>query len=497
MTEILSSAQMRAIEAALIESGTATGLDLMERAGQGVVDSIRAHWPDAPLRAVILCGPGNNGGDGYVVARMLTELGWKVRLWAPIAPTTPDAIANAQRWAARGRTEPELDPACLSGSIVIDALFGTGLTRPVGAQFWKALDIAQQAGAPIVAVDILTGLCADTGQIRAEGAYLARGADLTVTFQAAKLGHMLLPGGAMSGALRIVDIGLDGPLADLRRGSSVAQAVQPPGAAQLAKRSGHKFDYGHALVLSGGVGRGGAARLAARGALRIGAGLVTLCCPPAALIENAARLDAVMLHPLRDAAALMRVLEDRRVSALCLGPGLGLGAREQALVAAALQSRRPTVLDADALTLIAQDRGLRALVHDDCVLTPHAGEFARLWPDFASAPFAKLDSTLRAAHEIGAVVLFKGADTVIARPDGFPRIHAALREREVPWLATAGAGDVLAGLITGLLARGISPFEAASSGTWLHAAAARLFGPGLVADDLPDMVPDVLKRLGV
>ncbi len=499
MTEILSSAQMRAIEAAQIESGAVSGLELMERAGRGVVDSLRAHWPDSPLRAVILCGPGNNGGDGYVVARMLTELGWKVRLWAPVAPTTPDAVVNAQRWAALGRTEAELDPACLSGSLVVDALFGTGLTRPVGARFWKALELAEQAKAPIVAIDILSGICADTGHIRSEGGYLSRGADLTVTFQAAKLGHVLLPGGAVTGALRIVDIGLEGPLGDLGRGPSaahVAHAVAPPPVAQLAKQSGHKFDYGHALVLSGGVGRGGAARLAARAALRIGAGLVTVCCPPAALIENAARLDAVMLRRVADAGALVRALDDPRVTALCLGPGLGLGARESALVAAALHSKRPIVLDADALTLIAHDRGLRALVHEACVLTPHAGEFARLWPELGHASLSKLDATLRAADDIGGVVLFKGADTVIARPDGFPQIHAALRERAVPWLATAGAGDVLAGLITGLLARGIPPSEAASIATWLHAEAAGLFGPGVVADDLPDMVPDVLRRLG-
>jgi len=498
MTEILSSAQMRAIEAAEIESGDTTGLALMELAGQGVVEAICTRWP-APAKAVVFCGPGNNGGDGYVIACKLAEKGWQVLVWAPVAPVTPDAVANAQRWGALGQVVQHLDPACLSGAIVVDALFGTGLTRPVAEKFWSALAQAQQAGAKLVAVDILSGICADSGQIRADGAYLSRGADVTVTFQAPKLGHMLMPGAAMTGALVVVDIGLKARLAQLRMGvaaEQVTQTVAPPDLALLNKGAGHKYSYGHALVLSGGVGRGGAARLAARAALRVGAGLVTLCCPPAAVIENAARLEAVMLRALVDEVALTHALADPRVSALCLGPGLGLGPREYGLVAAALRSKRPVVLDADALSLIAQNSDLRALVHADCVLTPHAGEFARLWPDLGTSEISKLQATCRAAQDIGAVVLFKGADTVIAGPEGFPEIHAALRDRAAPWLATAGTGDVLAGLITGLLARGIPPHIAASTGAWLHVEAARQFGAGLIAEDLTEQLPQVLRRLG-
>ncbi|MFU8898192.1 MAG: NAD(P)H-hydrate dehydratase [Roseinatronobacter sp.] len=498
MTEILSSAQMRAIEAAQIESGDTTGLALMELAGQGVVDAICARWP-APAKAVVFCGPGNNGGDGYVIARKLAEMGWQVLVWAPVAPATPDAVANAQRWGVLGQVVKHLDPACLPGCVAVDALFGTGLTRPVAEKFWSALAQAQQAGAKLVAVDILSGICADSGQIRADGAYSVQAADLTVTFQAPKLGHMLLPGGAMTGALVVVDIGLKGRIAELRAGASaeqVTQTVSPPDLALLTKGAGHKYSYGHALVLSGGVGRGGAARLAARAALRVGAGLVTLCCPPAALIENAARLDAIMLRPVADEVALTNALTDPRITALCLGPGLGLGRRECGLVAAALRSKRPIVLDADALSLIAQNPDLRALVHADCVLTPHAGEFARLWPDLGTSEHSKLKATCRAAQDIGAVVLFKGADTVIAGPDGFPEIHAALRDRAAPWLATAGTGDVLAGLITGLLARGIPPRTSARTGAWLHVEAARQFGAGLLAEDLPEQLPQVLRRLG-
>jgi ADP-dependent NAD(P)H-hydrate dehydratase / NAD(P)H-hydrate epimerase len=498
MTEILSSAQMRAVEAAGIESGAVSGLELMERAGAGVVAAISAHWPDAPRRAAVLCGPGNNGGDGYVIARLLAQQGWQVALAAPMPPATPDAQANAAAWAAIGPVQAVFDDHHLAGAIFVDALFGTGLARPLAPSFWQPLAQAQACGARIVAVDILSGLCADSGRVLAEGAYLPRGADLTVTFQTPKLGHMLMPAGGMSGLLECVDIGLGAQLAAL-----IAQDLRPayrvgaPSAALLGKGQGHKFDHGHAFIPSGGVGRGGAARLAARAALRIGAGLVTLGCPPAAVIENAARLDAIMLRPVKDAAALAGVLADARVNALCLGPGLGLGAREGALVAAALASKRALVLDADALSLIAQSAGLRSALHRGCVLTPHAGEFARLWPDLAQSGLSKPDATRRAAKECGAHVLFKGADTVIASPEGQVAVHSSLQGRSVPWLATAGAGDVLAGFIAGLLARGVAPFQAAKMAVWLHVDCALAHGPGLIAEDLPEALPDVLRALGV
>lgn len=275
-------------------------------------------------------------------------------------------------------------------------------------------------------------------------------------------------------------------------------------AVRAALRKGaqaHKYSHGHALILSGGPGRGGAARLAARGALRIGAGLVTVGCPPAALIENAARLDAVMLCPVADALALTQRLDDPRLTALCLGPGLGLRRREAGLVASALAARRATVLDADALTLIAQDAGLFAALHPHCLLTPHAGEFARLFPDLApqldQGNKARLDAAQAAAMRAGCTILLKGPVTVIAAPDGQFVIHDATGDRAAPWLATAGSGDVLAGVITGLLARGFAPLSAAQTGAILHAEAARAFGPGLIAEDLPDMLPRVLQHLGI
>lgn len=270
--------------------------------------------------------------------------------------------------------------------------------------------------------------------------------------------------------------------------------------------SAHKYTHGHALILSGGVGKGGAARLAARGALRIGAGVVTVACPPAALIENAAQLDAVMVRSVKDGDALAEVLADERINALCLGPGLGLGSREVALVGQALTVRRSVVLDADALTLLAKDAGLFGMLHDGCVLTPHGGEFARLFPDLAeklNAPaskgpaYSKVDATRDAAARAGCVVLFKGPDTVIAAPDGRCSINSAHYERAVPWLATAGTGDVLAGFITGLLARGFEPMQAAQTGAWLHVECARKFGPGLISEDLSEQLPAVFRDLGM
>nr|WP_277818378.1 NAD(P)H-hydrate dehydratase [Gemmobacter straminiformis] len=496
----MTSAQMRGIEAAAMASGRVTGLELMERAGRGVVEAILAHWPELGAghgKAIVLCGPGNNGGDGYVIARLLRARGWEVALHALAPAATADAATMAQEWGGPAAGFEALEWEALRGAaVVVDAVFGTGLTRQVAPGVWGALAMAQEAGARLVAVDILSGLDADSGAVRAEGGYLDHPAALTVTFQAAKLGHHLGAGGSLTGPLVVVDIGLDRELAALDGAVEAAEVS----AERLKKVEGHKYSHGHALVLAGGVGRGGAARLAARAALRVGAGLVTLGCEAGAVAENAGRLDAVMLREVAGAEALAAVLQDARISALVAGPGLGLGAREAGLVAAALGgAHRPAVvLDADALTLVAQDATLFALLHDRCVLTPHEGEFARLFPDLAPRlGRGKVEVLRGAAKRAGCVVLLKGADTVIAAADGRCVVHAALRERAAPWLATAGSGDVLAGIICGLVARGWSGFAAAEAAAFLHVEAAREFGPGLIAEDLPEMLPAVFRRLGV
>lgn len=509
MTELLTAAEMRAAEQAAFQSGQATGLELMERAGAGVVDAVLSRWPELTegrRSAVLLCGPGNNGGDGYVIARLLHGAGWDLRVLALGDPAKlpPDARANHDRWIASGVVEPL--SVALGGfgdkgpDLVVDALFGTGLTRKLDWAVEQPLsDIAHWrerhhafAATRVVAVDIPSGLGSDDGADR--GARLA--ADLTVTFHRAKTGHYLGEGPRICGALEIVDIGLTGE-------TPTAAGLMAPGRlAPLRKvAGGYKYDYGHLLVLCGGPARGGAARLAARAALRIGAGLVTLCPPDAALAENAGKLDAIMLRRVDGARDLSRLLEDDRLNALCLGPGLGV-VRAGALAEVALETKRAAVLDADALTALAADAGLFGKLHEGCVLTPHWGEFRRLFPKIAGrmaedAVVSALDAVREAARTAGCAVLLKGTATVIAAPDGRALVSAAAYGREAPWLATAGTGDVLAGITAGLLARGAPPLAAAGSAAWLHVEAARRFGPGLIAEDLAEQLPGVLRDLGV
>jgi hydroxyethylthiazole kinase-like uncharacterized protein yjeF len=521
MTELLTAAQMRAIEQAAIASGEVTGLELMERAGRGVVEAILAWRPElaaTACRAVVLCGPGNNGGDGFVAARLLKQRGWEVEvyLYGDEAKLPPDAAENARRWRETGEVKRWDDDGVGNAldsrahDIVVDALFGTGVSRAMPDDMnrtWREVvaNVFADERPRFVAVDFPSGICSDSGA-NLEGALPA---NLTVTFHTPKIGHLLtdsrkLDGGPIwCGSLKVIDIGLKH-----RADAGFVRLAVSPGSSMGKRFAGeHKYAHGHALILAGGVGNGGAARLAARGALRIGAGLVTLGPPPAAIIENAAQLNAIMLRPVADADELAEILTDERVNALCLGPGLGVGARTLGLAAAALASKRSTVLDADALTSFAEDPPkLFALTHERCVLTPHMGEFARLFPDLAaklSEPatrgpaYSKLDAAREAAARAGCVVLLKGPDTVIADSQGRAAINSAHYERAAPWLATAGSGDVLAGMIAGLLARGLAPMVAAESAAWLHVEAARKFGPGLIAEDLPEMIPAVFRDLGL
>lgn len=556
MSELLTAAQMRAIESAAIESGDVTGLELMERAGQGVVDAIFEEWPElneADRRAVVLCGPGNNGGDGFVVARLLKELGWTVEvfLYGDAEKLPPDAKTNFNRWEGEvGTFEAYTAKENWSCDLLIDALFGTGLKRglrPLANLFWNmedmvdchSVEFGSKAGRPaIVAVDIPSGICSDSGREfphDLEHERFSAAAHLTVSFHRAKLGHYLCDGPAASGRLAVKSIGLEVAHRDLalarqktgKGGSLEAYAVEPLSEESLWKyvrRSVcrlvdglhpnwlektsdlHKYAHGHALVLTGGAGKTGAARLAARGALRVGAGLVTLGVPGSAQMEVASQITALMLKRVDNAGDLDEVLQDRRINALCLGPGLGLD-RARALVPVAVRAERTpyVVLDADALTAFAEaPEDLFAILHNGCVLTPHGGEFARLFPDIAEKlnatpttgpAYSKVDATREAAKRAGCTVLFKGPDTVIAAPDGRCCVNAAAYERAAPWLATAGSGDVLAGFITGLLARGFSPMQAAETAAWLHVECARQFGPGLIAEDLPDQLPAVFRAL--
>lgn len=496
MDEVITPAQMRAIERRALESGAVTGRALMERAGAAVAGVIRARWPSGG-RAVVLCGPGNNGGDGYVVARLLAEAGWRVQVlaWGDAGRLSPEAATCRAAFTGRIAAAEGAGARAFAGAtLVVDALFGLGLARALPAGVADLLRLASDC--PIVAVDILSGLDAGTGRMLGGGEGLA--AALTVTFECPKIGHLTAEGLWRSGALEVVPLGLQVEVAQVCAEGPPVRRVVAPGAAALAqidKRAGaHKYHHGHALVVAGGPGKGGAARLAARAAQRLGTGLVTLACPAAALSENAARPDAILLSVDETGA-----LAEGRLSALVLGPGLGLDARAHAWVAAALRDGRPCVLDADALTQIARDPALRGRLHARCVLTPHGGEFARLCPQLAAAlttaTLSRVEAARRAAAELGAVVVLKGADTLIAEPSGAIAVHAAGPDRAAPWLATAGAGDVLAGMIGGLLARGLAPGIAAELAVWLHVESAHEIGPGLIADDLPDALPRVLARL--
>ena len=541
MIELQTAVQMRAIEQAAIDSGEVTGLELMERAGTGVVETIYEEWPELDLvrrglppldspgylnhkevkrRAVVLCGPGSNGGDGFVVARLLKARGWEVEvfLYGDAEKLPPDARRNYERWLELGKVAnfddaPDSIERC--PDLVVDAVFGTGLSRVLDRELVAVLSRFSQQF--VVSLDIPSGIDADSGKLLVENGNLTEifSPALVATFHRAKPGHYLNNQNE-SDVLRIVDIGLPtiafGRVSILDRSKLKIETLK--GVIRLnqhvnpAKHGGdHKYTHGHSLILAGPSGKGGAARLAARGALRIGAGLVTVGCPPAALQENASQLNAIMVRMIGEAGGMTEVLKDNRFSSLCLGPGLGLNKATEEMVKIALESGRNCVLDADALSIFENNEdALFSMLHENVVLTPHGGEFKRLFPDIAAKleamptkgpAYSKVDATRDAAARAGCTVLFKGPDTVIADHTGRCSINSAHYERATPWLATAGSGDVLAGFIAGLLARGFAPMYAAETAAWLHVECALSFGPGLIAEDLPEELPKVFRKQGL
>lgn len=482
-TELFRIAEMARADAATIAAGT-PGIELMENAGAAVAEAILARF--VPVPTVVLCGPGNNGGDGFVVARRLRLAGWPVSLalLGSRERLRGDAAEAARRWTGATLS---LGPAVLDGAgLVVDALFGAGLSRPLEGAAREVIEAVQKRGLSVVAVDIPSGVDGDRGEVLGAAAP----ARLTVTFHRAKPGHLLLPGRSYVGELVIADIGIP---AEISASLGIRLWINRPPLwrAHLPRRTAasHKYRHGHALVLGGGMSTSGASRLAARAALRAGAGLVTVLCPESALGVYAAQLTTVMVAPFADHAGFVRQLDDPRRNAILLGPGAGIGGGLRRKVLAALGSNKGCVLDADALTSFA-DRPdeLFAAIAGPCVLTPHEGEFRRLF----DLEGDKLSRAQAAARRSGAVVLLKGADTVIAAPDG----RAAIEADAPPALATAGSGDVLAGIALGLLAQGMPAFEAAAAAVWLHGAAARRLGPGLIAEDLTEALPKVVAILG-
>ncbi|MEQ8449929.1 MAG: NAD(P)H-hydrate dehydratase [Nitratireductor sp.] len=491
---LLTTDEMYAADKAAIDGGVA-GIDLMEAAGAAIVEEIAQAFQPGPV--AVLCGPGNNGGDGFVAARLLAERGWSVRLGllGERAALKGDAAEAAARWS--GEVAP-LSPAVLEGAaLVVDALFGAGLNRaPEGA----ARETLQAIGdRPVVAVDTPSGVAGDSGadlaEIAGDGAQTPA-ATLTVTFFRAKPGHYLLPGRLRRGRLAVRDIGIPETVLDaLRPASALNDPALWRGGFPTPQPGQHKYSRGH-LLAGGGPEMLGAARLAVRGAQRAGAGMVSLAVPHQAAPLYRVSLDSAVIRGYRDTKTFADMLVELRPAAALIGPGLGAGtlaAREKTL--AVLRSGLPAVLDADALSLF--EDALDLLIDSrrgPTVLTPHEGEFRRLFPDLAAGADdagSKLERARQAARRSGCVILLKGYDTVIAAPDG----RAVINANAPASLATAGAGDVLAGIAAGLACQGMPVFEAAAAACWLHGAAAQAAGPGLVAEDLPDRLPAALGDL--
>lgn len=487
MSEILTVDQMYAADRWAIARGT-SGITLMEAAGKACADAIMQRF--GRCQVAVLCGPGNNGGDGFVVARLLRQAGWGVSIFlmgergalkgdaghvahkwnGPVYSLTPDAIENAE--------------------LIVDALFGAGLSKDLEGTPKALAEAATERNTPVMSVDVPSGVDGDTGSIR--GA--AFRAALTVTFFRKKPAHLLLPGRSHCGEVIVADIGIeDGALDELdiqfQENDLSAWRSDFPTLAN----EGHKYSRGHAVSVSGGPSATGAARMGARAALRIGAGLVTVASPPNALQVNAMHLTAIMLQGFKGAEGLTDLLEDKRKNAVLIGPGNGVGSDTRENVHAVLTSGAATVLDADALTSFeAIPRDLFVAIENyfagPVVLTPHEGEFKRLFPDLEGS---KLDRAIAAAKRAHAVIVLKGPDTVIASPDG----KAIINSNAGPELGTAGSGDVLAGMVTGLLAQGMPAFQAAAAAVWLHGEAGRRVGRGLIAEDLPEELPALLQGL--
>jgi NAD(P)H-hydrate epimerase len=480
-TALLDIREMGEADRLTVAAGT-PGTVLMENAGASVARAIVKRWSPRPV--TILCGPGNNGGDGFVTARHLVEAGWTVRLalLGPRDGLKGEAHHHAERWS--GAVEP-LTPAALEGAeMVVDAVFGAGLSRALEGPAAETLAAAARKGSPIIATDVLSGVMGDTS-----GVLGAVPAVLTVTFFRKKPGHALLPDRLLCGEVVVADIGTPpsvlktiGPKTfENHPALWLAQLPQP-------EEGDDKYTRGHALI-SGGYPMTGAARMAARAAARAGAGLTTIAASEMiALPIYAAALTNIMVRPIAAPDDFDRLLDDRRISAFLIGPGAGVGEETRARALAMLGTGRATLLDADAITSFQDDPpALDRAIVGACVMTPHEGEFKRVF----DASGDKLLRTRGAARRSGAVIVLKGTDTVIAAADG----RAIINTNAPPTLATAGPGDVLSGIVLGLLAQGMEPFTAAAAAVWLHGAVATAFGPGLLAEDLPDLLPGVFQRL--
>ena len=485
--ELLSVADMYRADGLAIAGGVAA-LELMEVAGAAIADTVQERWPDGAV--LVLCGPGKNGGDGFVAARLLASAGRRVRLalLGSIDKLDGDAATNAARWA--GDVAP-LAPSLLEGAdVVVDALFGAGLSRPLDGLARQTIDALNASGLPCLAVDVPSGVQGDTGQVLGAAPQAA----VTVTFFRRKPGHLLYPGRGLCGEVRVADIGIpDSVLAEISPRLSENQLHFWRDLLPRPDPQGHKYDRGHA-VIAGGAVLTGAARLASHAALRVGAGLVTIAAPPAASTVYRSGPPSLMVRDIADGDEFGALVAEPRVTAALIGPGNGVDKNTADRVLRGVATK-PCVLDADALTVFADKpetlfAALSATVAGTHVLTPHEGEFARLFPGL-SPNDGKIGLATAAASPANATILLKGADTIIAAPDG----RAVVNTNASPYLATAGSGDVLAGFIVGLMAQGMPSFDAACAGAWLHGACGAAFGPGLIAEDIADILPSILHDI--
>lgn len=488
-TELITVSQMYALDAAAIAAGT-PGHQLMERAGRAVADAVVKEMGGRSGAILILCGPGNNGGDGFVAARYLLQWGWPVTVGLLGARDALRGYAARAAAAWSGPVLPATPPLLEGQRLIVDALFGAGLSRPLSGDALALVKAMGTSGLPIVAVDIPSGVHGDDGEVLGAAAAARR----TVTFCRRKPGHLLFPGRALCGAVDLVDIGI--PPDRVAALSPQLHANAPDlwrSAFPAPTITGHKYQRGHLLMLGGPV-MTGAARLAARAAMRAGAGLVTLACAPEAHLLYSLSQASLIVSPIDSLQQFQALLADTRRNALLLGPGGGVEGTAGGLLRQAtldsLAAGRTGVLDGDVFSIFAgclqalRDAGL----DDRWVLTPHEGEFRRL---FGELPGGRLRRAQTAAVQSGAVIVLKGPDTIIAHPDG----RTIINENAPADLATAGSGDVLAGIIAGLLAQGMPTFPAAAAACWLHGESGKSAGPGLLADDLPETLPGVLAKV--
>ncbi len=489
---VLSAQQMRMAEQLAVQAGTPL-IVLMERAGLAVAEQVMARYPKCP--AILLCGPGNNGGDGFVAARHLAAKGWPVRilLFGKLEDLTPEAKVAASRWrgAVITASVSVLENALQKGAqLIIDALYGIGLRRPIVGEAASMLQIINRSRLPIVSVDIPSGLNADTGQVFGQSAV----ADVTICFFRKKLAHVLMPGRMLCGEILLLDIGI--PEQTLQ-GMTLQCCENHPdlwiGYYPQPQLSYNKFDRGYVMVL-GGSEMTGAARLAALAAQRIGAGLVAIAAPLSSRYIYATTMMSIMVKTIFEGDefthSFQKLLEDRRINVLVIGPGAGEIDQTRQAVKLALSAGKACVLDADALNIFAGDvESLKRIVNSNCIVTPHEGEFNRLFDRVIDPRQDKISRAKAAAAFLGCPVVLKGADTVIASPEGL----AVINTNAPATLATAGSGDVLAGFIAGLMAQGVEAFPAGCIGTWMHAAIASEYGPCLIAEDIIAGLHTILK----